>query len=231
MNAAARLMSRLEAAGVAVELSPDGENLAWRAPAPPPPSLLAEVRDLKPAILDLLARRGADRKTLSARGEGISVSASPASPMMPPVETKAEIETTLGLPMADIIHLVEWAHDAPAGHERRRLQAAARRMLTAGHGRMETLQTLLPALPLRFEQADAELDIEREAIQAEERTPMLPAQAHAKAVRGLRLAASPLAGTPGAWPCPACGRGMWISSSWPGPKPTICRECEIGETS
>ncbi len=230
MSAAARLMSRLEAAGVVVELSPDGKNLAWRAPAPPPPSLLAEVRDLKPAIIDLLARRGADRKTLSARGEGISVPASPASPMMPPAETKAEIETPLGLPMADIIRLVEWVHAAPPGHERRRLQAAARRMLAAGHGKMETLQTLLPALPLRFEQADAEPDEERAAIMAEESGPMLPAAAHAETVAGLLRAASPLAGLPGAWPCPRCGRGIWVSPSWPGPKPTICRECEIGES-
>ncbi len=70
-------------------------------------------------------------------------------------------------------------------------------------------------------------DIEREAIQAEEAAPMLPAEAHNAAVAPLLRAASPLTSIPGARPCPACGRGIWCSPSWRGSLPTICRCCEL----
>ncbi len=73
-------------------------------------------------------------------------------------------------------------------------------------------------------------DPERAAIQAEESASMLPAEAHSATLAALLLAASPLAGVPGAWPCPSCGRGIWVSPSWRGARPTVCRSCELEGT-
>ena len=73
-------------------------------------------------------------------------------------------------------------------------------------------------------------DEEHAAIRAEEAAPMLPAEAHAATVAPLLLAASPLAGVPGARRCPACGRGIWCSPSWVGPPPPdLCAECWASE--
>ena len=69
-------------------------------------------------------------------------------------------------------------------------------------------------------------DEERAALMAEEAAPTLPAEAHNAAVAALLLAASPLAGTPGARPCRSCGRGIWTSPTWAGPAPRdLCAEC------
>ena len=69
-------------------------------------------------------------------------------------------------------------------------------------------------------------DIERQAIEAEETMPMASPEAHKKAVAGLLMAASPLAGLPGALPCRGCGRGIWCSPSWKGPPPRdLCWNC------
>ncbi len=70
-------------------------------------------------------------------------------------------------------------------------------------------------------------DPEREAIQAEERDLSTRRVQPLSLTAGLLRAASPLAGIPGAVACPACGRGMWCSPSWRGPRPTICRSCEL----
>ena len=89
-----------------------------------------------------------------------------------------------------------------------------------------------PAVPLDREAAarvaiDGRHDPEREAIQAEEAAlPTLRVQPLALTT-GLLRAASPLAGIPGARPCPACGRGIWTSPSWRGSLPTLCRCCEL----
>ena len=61
---------------------------------------------------------------------------------------------------------------------------------------------------------------------AEERD--LPARQRADSIahNGLLLAASPLAGVPGAVPCRECQRGIWVSPSWRGPQPRdLCAEC------
>ncbi len=69
-------------------------------------------------------------------------------------------------------------------------------------------------------------DIERQAIMAEETATMASPEAHAEAVAGLLMAASPLAGVPGAIACRGCGRGIWCSPSWKGPPPRdLCWQC------
>ena len=73
----------------------------------------------------------------------------------------------------------------------------------------------------------ADDDPERQAIMKEESAPTLPAEAHRRQCEALLRAASPLAGIPGAVACPACGRGIWVSPSWRGPRPTVCRSCEM----
>ncbi len=56
--------------------------------------------------------------------------------------------------------------------------------------------------------------------------PMMPAGARSEGVAALRLAASPLAGMPGARPCRGCGRGIWCSPGWRGPAPRdLCGAC------
>jgi hypothetical protein len=69
-------------------------------------------------------------------------------------------------------------------------------------------------------------DIEREAIEAEETATMASPEAHAEAVAGLLMAASPLAGVPGAIACRGCGCAIWCSPSWKGPPPRdLCWNC------
>lgn len=76
---------------------------------------------------------------------------------------------------------------------------------------------------------------EREALMAEETAPMMPPAEHRAAVAGLMRAALPpmrgslLANVPGAYACRECQRGIWVSPSWPGALPTVCRQCEMGE--
>ena len=73
-------------------------------------------------------------------------------------------------------------------------------------------------------------DPEREALMAEEAAPTLPAERHAETVAALLLAASPLAGVPGAVACRSCQRGIWCSPSWRGPAPRdLCAECWASE--
>ena len=69
-------------------------------------------------------------------------------------------------------------------------------------------------------------DIERQAIMAEETMPMASPEDHKRAVAGLLMAASPLAGLPGALACRGCGRAVWCSPSWKGPPPPdLCWDC------
>lgn len=67
-------------------------------------------------------------------------------------------------------------------------------------------------------------DEEREALMGE---PVMALPQPATVV-GLLRAASPLAGVPGARPCPGCGRGIWCSPSWRGPRPDLCLACRKG---
>ncbi|WP_425146551.1 hypothetical protein [Deinococcus sp.] len=60
MSAAAVLLSRLEALGVAVMLNEQGDGLKLRGVAPPPAALLDEVRASKAALLEALAPRSRD---------------------------------------------------------------------------------------------------------------------------------------------------------------------------
>lgn len=69
-------------------------------------------------------------------------------------------------------------------------------------------------------------DEEREAIQTEERGRVVDLATHRRTIEGLLRAASPVASLPGAVRCRRCGAGVWVSPSWPGPRPTLCRECE-----
>ena len=69
-------------------------------------------------------------------------------------------------------------------------------------------------------------DIERQAIEGEETMPMADPKAHKRAVAGLMLAASPMAGVPGALACRGCGCAIWCSPSWKGPPPPdLCWNC------
>ncbi len=62
------LLARLEAAGVAMELSPDGVGLDLQAATAPAADLLAEMRRLKPEIMALLlAERAANDARPSQR--------------------------------------------------------------------------------------------------------------------------------------------------------------------
>ena len=84
----------------------------------------------------------------------------------------------------------------------------------------------LDLLHQRARDATSGEDIERQAIMAEEHQPMASHEAHKKAVAGLLLAASPLAGLPGVVACRGCGRSVWCSPSWKGPPPRdLCWNC------
>ena len=136
-----------------------------------------------------------------------------------------------GLPLAEIIRLVEAIAAADPVDQPARLVKAAISMRRAGHCRTEIAATLLPAVPLDREAAarvaiDGRHDPEREALMSEEAAPIVPAKAHNATLAPLLRAASPLAGIPGARPCPACGRGIWVSPSWRGSlPPNLCAEC------
>ena len=137
-----------------------------------------------------------------------------------------------GLPIAEITRLVEAIVAADPVDQPARLVEAAISMRRAGHCRTEIAATLLPAVPLdlirqRAIDATSGPDIEREAIQAEEAAmPTLRVQPLALTT-GLLRAASPLTSIPGARPCRSCQRGIWVSPSWRGSLPTICRCCEL----
>jgi hypothetical protein len=66
MSAAYLAMVRLEAAGVQMLLTPDGRML-WRAPSPPPHHLLANARQHRDAIRELLRLRLADIRRAERR--------------------------------------------------------------------------------------------------------------------------------------------------------------------
>lgn len=102
-----------------VTLALDGNgNLEWQAAAEPPASLLAEARRLKPELLELLRSEAAN-----ANGAGL-------------------------LSMSEIAGLVAAIAAADPIEAPDVLRRAIRAMLDAGHGRGETLQTLMPAVPL-----------------------------------------------------------------------------------
>jgi hypothetical protein len=118
MSAPARdLLGRLDAAGVTLALDGTG-NLRLKAAAPPPDSLLAEARRLKPALLELL------------RSEAANVNAAGL------------------LSLTEIIGLVEGIAAALPLDAPDRVREAACRMRRAGHCRAEIAATLLPAVPL-----------------------------------------------------------------------------------
>ena len=98
-------------------------NLQWQATADPPPDLLAEARRLKPELLELLRS-----ETANENGAGL-------------------------LTMSEIIGLVAAIAAADPLDAPDMLRRAIRAMLDAGHGRGETLQTLMPAVPLGCERA------------------------------------------------------------------------------
>ena len=136
----------------------------------------------------------------------------PPLPPVTPAETDAEIET--------LAEALMRAHLSTPG-----CTIADRERATL-YFRGEAMRRL-DLIRQRAIDATSGPDIEREAIQAEEAAPMLPAEAHNAAVAPLLRAASPLTSIPGARPCPACGRGIWCSPSWRGSLPTICRCCEL----
>ena len=136
------------------------------------------------------------------------------SPLPPvtPAETEAEIET--------LAEALMRAHLSTPG-----CTITDREKALAYH-RSEAMRRL-DLIRQRAIDATSGPDIEREAIQAEEAAlPTLRVQPLALTT-GLLRAASPLAGIPGARPCPACGRGIWTSPSWRGSLPTLCRCCEL----
>jgi hypothetical protein len=102
-----------------VALALDGDdNLEWQAAAEPPAALLAAARRLKPELLTLLRSEAAN-----ANGAGL-------------------------LTLSEITSLVAAIAAADPIEAPDVLRRAIRTMLDAGHGRGETLQTLLPAVPL-----------------------------------------------------------------------------------
>lgn len=135
------------------------------------------------------------------------------SPLPPvtPAETDAEIETLAEALMA--------AHLSTSGcgvtdREKARLYYRAEAMRR------------LDLLRQRARDAVSGPDEEREAIMGEP-VMALPQPA---TVAGLLLAASPLAGTPGAVACRSCSRGIWCSPSWRGPQPPdLCATCWAAE--
>ncbi len=131
-----------------------------------------------------------------------------------PAETESEIETLaeallaahIATPGCGIIDL-ERARVYHRGEALRRLDLCRRRAAEAVTGD----------------------DPERAAIMAEEAAPLAPTARHAEVVRGLRLAASPLAGVPGALICRLCARRIWTSPSWRGTAPPdLCGPCFWG---
>ena len=104
-------------------------NLQWQATAEPPAALLAEAKLLKPELLAML------------RAEAANANA-PAL-----------------LPLSAIIGLVEAVAAADPLAAPDMLRRAIRAMLDAGHARGETLQTLMPAVPLGCDPAALEIAI------------------------------------------------------------------------
>lgn len=91
---------------------------------------------------------------------------------------------------------------------------------------MSEARRRIDLLRQRARDAVAGDDPERAAIQAEEADLLTIRVQPFAFTNGLLLAATPLAGTPGARPCRSCGRGIWCSPSWRGPlPPDLCAEC------
>ncbi len=88
----------------------------------------------------------------------------------------------------------------------------------------------LDLLHQRARDATSGPDPERAAIMGEEHQPMAAPEAHKRAVGCLMLAASPLAGLPGARPCRICGCGVWCASDWRGLPRDLCWRCAREET-
>ncbi len=139
----------------------------------------------------------------------------PPLPPVTPAETDAEIETLAEALMA--------AHLSTSGCE------TTNREKALAYHRSEAMRRL-DLIRRRARDATTGPDPERHALMSEESASMLPAERHAETVAALLLAASPLAGVPGARRCPACGRGIWCSPSWVGPPPRdLCAECWASE--
>lgn len=91
MSAAVRLLARLDAAGEAVELSPDGAGLALQAAMAPPPALLAEIRAAKPELVALLRDRAANDALPTPRFDNSEGGKCPPSAPAAPADDPAEI--------------------------------------------------------------------------------------------------------------------------------------------
>ena len=139
----------------------------------------------------------------------------PPLPPVTPAETDAEIETLAEALMA--------AHLSTSGC------GVTDRGKALAYHRSEAMRRL-DLIRHRAIDATTGDDPEREAIMAEEASPLADGETHRSTVAALLLATSPLAGVPGARRCPACGRGIWCSPSWVGPPPPdLCAECWASE--
>lgn len=199
-------------ADLGIETRAEGDALALKPASRVPPDLLAEARRLKPEIMALLlAERAANDALPSPRIDDSEGGKCPLSAPAAPADDPAEIERLALALMAEA--------------ERNPAVTITDREKAALYYRGEAMRRL-DLLRQRAIDATTGPDIEREAIQAEERAPMANPEAHAEIVLGLMRAASPLAGVPGARPCCSCGRGIWASPTCPGPHPPdLCTEC------
>ena len=153
-------------------------------------------------------------------------SASPApSPLLPGFDPHAiaRAETALPISVDDDVETLAAALLAEA--EASPAQTITDRGKALIYYRGEALRRL-DLIHQRAADATTGEDIEREAIEAEEHAPMAAQEAHKRGVAGMMLAASPMAGVPGAMACRGCGCAIWCSPSWKGPPPPdLCFDC------
>jgi hypothetical protein len=135
---------------------------ADRLPAPAAPVGLPIADPAEIERLDLIRRRAANDALMTARcarcgttspgftaitnpAGWVCASCDPGTPSPPPV---ASAVTPAGLPLAEIIRLVEAIVAAAPADQPARLVKAAISMRRAGHCHAEIAATLLPAVPL-----------------------------------------------------------------------------------
>jgi hypothetical protein len=137
----AAMLTALAEAGITA--TAEGDALVLRPASAVPPDLLAECRNMKAALIAALRSEAANENAIYIH---ILCHKTPPHPMESNTATAAAGPGLL--PLSEIVALVAAIAAADPIAAPDVLRRAIRTMLDAGHGRGETLQTLLPAVPL-----------------------------------------------------------------------------------